>query len=142
MIRLGSLAGTTDLRRFRLEAEAAAQLDHPNIVPVHDVGVVGDQPFFSMKLMEGGSLEGRLGQILGDSRAAGRLVLSVAQAVHHAHQHGILHRDLKPANVLLDAEGRPYVADFGLARSLEIDSSLTQSGVILGTPSYMAPEQA
>ena len=142
MIRLGPLAGTADLRRFRLEAEAAAKLDHPHIVPIYEVGQVGELPFFSMKLMEGGSLEDRLGRSADDPRAVARLVVSVAEAVHHAHQRGILHRDLKPANVLLDAEGRPYVGDFGLARSLEGDSSLTQSGTILGTPSYMAPEQA
>jgi WD40 repeat protein len=95
-----------------------------------------------MKLLEGGSLEERVGRLRQDPRAGARLVASIAEAVHHAHQHGILHRDLKPANVLLDAEGQPYVGDFGLARSLEGDSSLTQSGTILGTPSYMAPEQA
>ena len=104
---------------------------------------MGGLPYFSMKLIEGGSLG-------GPARATGRtthgppprLVVAVAEAVHHAHQRGILHRDLKPANILLDAEGRPYVTDFGLARALEGDSSLTQSGTILGTPSYMAPEQA
>jgi WD40 repeat protein len=142
LIRLGPWVSRSDLRRFQREAEAAAQLDHPSIVPVHEVGRVGDQPFFSMRLMEGGSLEGLIGQLVGDPRAAGRLVLPIAQAVHHAHQHGILHRDLKPANVLLDAEGRPCVADFGLARSLEGESTLTQHGSIVGTPSYMAPEQA
>ena len=142
MIRLGALAGAADLRRFQLEAEAAAKLDHPNIVPIYEVGQAGDLPFFSMKLMEGGSLEDLIGGSVDDPRAAARLVASVALSVHHAHQHGILHRDLKPANVLLDAMGQPHVGDFGLARSLEGDSSLTQDGTILGTPSYMAPEQA
>jgi serine/threonine protein kinase len=103
---------------------------------------VGEQPFFSMKLMEGGNLEELLGRSMGDPRSAARLVAAIAEAVYHAHQRGILHRDLKPANVLLDADGRPNVADFGLARAIGGDSSLTQSGTILGTPSYMAPEQA
>jgi WD40 repeat protein len=142
MIRLGSLAGETDLRRFHIEAEAAAKLDHPHIVPIYEVGQVGDLPFFSMKLMEGGSLEERLGRSGEDPRLVAGLAVAIAEAVHHAHQRGILHRDLKPANVLLDAEGRPNVVDFGLARSLEEDSTLTQSGTVLGTPSYMAPEQA
>jgi serine/threonine-protein kinase len=142
MIRLGLLAGVTDLRRFRLETEAAAKLDHPHIIPIYEVGQAGELPFFSMKLLEGGSLEERIGRLREDPGAGARLVVSIAEAVHHAHQHGILHRDLKPANILLDAEGQPHVGDFGLARSLEGDSSLTQSGTILGTPSYMAPEQA
>jgi WD40 repeat protein/tRNA A-37 threonylcarbamoyl transferase component Bud32 len=142
MIRLGPLAGAADLRRFQLEAEAAARLDHPHIVPIFEVGQVGELPFFSMKLLEGGSLGDRLGRSAADPRAAAGLVVAIAEAVHHAHQRGILHRDLKPANVLLDAQGNPHVGDFGLARSLEGDSSLTQSGAILGTPSYMAPEQA
>jgi WD40 repeat protein/Tfp pilus assembly protein PilF len=142
MIRLGLLSGAADLRRFRIETEAVAKLDHPHIVPIYEVGQVADLPFFSMKLIDGGSLEGRLGRPADDPRAGARLVVLVAEAVHHAHQRGILHRDLKPANILLDAEDRPYVGDFGLARSLEGDSSLTQSGTILGTPSYMAPEQA
>ena len=142
MVRLGLLAGSTELRRFQLEAEAAAKLDHPHIVPIYEVGQVDDLPFFSMKLLDGGSLGDRLAQSVDDPQAAAGLVAALAEAVHHAHQHGILHRDLKPANILLDTEGRPYVGDFGLARSLEGDSSLTQSGTILGTPSYMAPEQA
>jgi eukaryotic-like serine/threonine-protein kinase len=142
MIRLGPEATTSDRRRFLREAEAVAKLDHPNIVPVHEVGQVGELPFFSMKLMEGGSLERALGRLLDDPRSAVRMGIPIAQAVHHAHQHGILHRDLKPANVLLDAEGRPYVTDFGLARPIDGDSTLTQQGSVVGTPSYMAPEQA
>jgi WD40 repeat protein len=142
MIRLGPEATTSDRRRFLREAEAAARLDHPHIVPVHEVGQVGDLPFFSMKLMEGGSLDRALGRLLDDPRSAVRLGIPIAQAVHHAHQHGILHRDLKPANILLDADGRPYVSDFGLARPIDGDSTLTQQGSVVGTPSYMAPEQA
>ncbi len=142
MIRLGSWASASDLRRFPREAENAAKLDHPHIVPVYEVGQVGGLPFFSMRLMEGGSLEDSLGRLAEDPRAAALMVVTIAQAVQYAHQHGVLHRDLKPANVLLDAEGRPSVGDFGLARAIEGDSSLTAEGVIVGTPSYMAPEQA
>src|SRR5262245_11503504 len=115
MIRLALLAGSADLRRFQLEAEAVAKLDHPHIVPIYEVGQVGELPFFSMKLIDGGSLEDRLGRPADDPRSVARLVVAVAEAIRHAHQRGILHRDLKPANVLLDDQGRPYVADFGLA---------------------------
>jgi eukaryotic-like serine/threonine-protein kinase len=142
MIRLGSWASDSDLRRFLREAENAAKLDHPHIVPVYEVGQVGGLPFFSMRLMEGGSLEDSLGRLAENPRAAARMAVTVVQAVQYAHQHGVLHRDLKPANVLLDGEGRPSVGDFGLARAIEGDSSLTAEGVIVGTPSYMAPEQA
>jgi eukaryotic-like serine/threonine-protein kinase len=142
MIRLGNWASATDLRRFLREAENAAKLEHPHIVPVHEVGQVGGLPYYSMKLMEGGSLADRLGRQAESPRAAAILAVPIVQAVHHAHQHGVLHRDLKPANVLLDAEGRPSVGDFGLAREIEGDSSLTAEGAIVGTPSYMAPEQA
>ena len=142
MIRLGNWATATDLRRFLREAENAAKLEHPHIVPVHEVGQVGGLPYFSMKLMEGGSLADALGRLAENPRAAALLAIPIALAVHHAHQHGVLHRDLKPANVLIDAEGRPNVGDFGLARAIEGDSSLTAEGAIVGTPSYMAPEQA
>ncbi|MCI0456949.1 MAG: serine/threonine protein kinase [Gemmataceae bacterium] len=142
MIRTGALGAEADLRRFRNEAEAAAHLDHPYIVPIYEVGELEDQPYFSMKLIEGGSLAGQLPRFTADPRAAARLLVAIARAVHHAHQRGILHRDLKPSNILLDAERRPHVTDFGLAKRLERDSSLTQSGMPVGTPSYMAPEQA
>jgi serine/threonine protein kinase len=142
MIPPSLLMGATALRRFRSEAQAMARLDHPHIVSVYEVGESEARPFFSMKLMEGGSLAGR-GEALKEDPAAGaRLVAAIARAVHHAHQRGVIHRDLKPANILLDAEGRPYVADFGLARCVQQDVGLTNSGAILGTPSYMAPEQA
>src|SRR5213082_2288805 len=135
------IAAAADLQRFRLEAEAVALLDHPHIVPIHEVGEYHGQPFFSMKFMEGGSLAQQPHSLtVAGLKDAARLVADVAQAVHHAHQRGILHRDLKPGNILLDADGQPHVADFGLAKRLEGDSDVTASGAILGTPSYMAPE--
>jgi hypothetical protein len=142
LIRAGVLAGDVELRRFQNEAEAVAQLDHPGIVPVYEVGEHEGQRYFCMKLVEGGSLADRLENYKYEPRAAARLVAEVAQAVHHAHLRGILHRDLKPANILIDDQSRPHVTDFGLARKVEGDSELTQSGAILGTPAYMAPEQA
>jgi tRNA A-37 threonylcarbamoyl transferase component Bud32 len=140
MILSGALAGPQELARFRLEAEATAALDHPNVVPIYEVGEHDGLPFFSMKLVEGGSLAKWLAGRPALREAVTILAL-VARAVHHAHQRGILHRDLKPANVLLDEAGTPYVADFGLARRVE-GGGQTQSGAIVGTPSYLAPEQA
>jgi WD40 repeat protein len=142
MILAGQLASADDVKRFHAEAEAAANLDHANIVPIYEVGEHEGQHYFSMKLVEGGSLAAEAGRFRTDPRAAAGLVAVVARAVHHAHQRGILHRDLKPSNILLDREGCPLVTDFGLAKKIAGDSKLTHSGAIVGTPSYMAPEQA
>src|SRR5262249_40251739 len=137
----GILADDAELRRFQNEAEAIAHLDHPGIVTMYEVGVHNGQRYFSMKLVEGGSLAERLDAYKDEPRAGARLVAAVAEAVHHGDMRGILHRDLKPANILVDDQGRPHVADFGLAKR-EGDSEVTQTGAILGTPAFMAPEQA
>jgi WD40 repeat protein/tetratricopeptide (TPR) repeat protein len=149
MILAGQLASADDVRRFKSEAEAAANLDHPNIVPIYEVGEHHGQHYFSMKLVPGGSLSNRLPELGRDPEAAARLLAAVARAVHHAHQRGILHRDLKPSNVLLDGRPdtpvgqlTPHVTDFGLAKRITGGADLTQSNAIVGTPSYMAPEQA
>ncbi len=141
MILAGSFASAADVQRFRTEAEAAALLDHPNIVPIYEVGEYEGRPYFSMKLIEGGNFAAEIPRLVGDPRRAVRILEAAARAVHHAHQRGVIHRDLKPANILLDADGQPQVADFGLAKRAT-DAGLTQSGAILGTPAYMAPEQA
>jgi len=149
-------ANPTDLERFRIEVEAAASLDHPRLVPIYEVGEYQGLPWFSMKLIHGGSLAHHMERFQKDHRAAARFIISAARGIHYAHQRGILHRDLKPANILLDEDGRPHVTDFGVAKRLGtpsfhelhiVDSDegpidLTQAGEIVGTPSYMAPEQA
>jgi WD40 repeat protein/serine/threonine protein kinase len=164
MIRSGSFASAAEVQRFRLEAEHTAQLDHPHIVLIYEVGEAQGQRYFAMKLIEGGSLNRHIDHFTQDHHQAAELVATVAEAVHYAHQHGILHRDLKPANILLSWEGeapaephapdgsagaspslhrcRPHVTDFGLAKRVEGSAGLTRSGAIVGTPSYMAPEQA
>jgi tetratricopeptide (TPR) repeat protein/predicted Ser/Thr protein kinase len=139
---LAADATSAAVQRFRNEAEAVVTLDHPHIVPIYEVDEHQGRPYFSMKLIKGGSLAQALhGNRLGQ-REAVDIMAKVARAVHYAHQRGILHRDLKPSNILLDTDCQPYVADFGVAKRTETDSALTQSGVVLGTPSYMAPEQA
>ncbi len=148
LIRGGQLASANDVRRFHAEARAVARLDHPGIVPIYDVGEYQGQPYFSMKLIEGGSLRDFLASPDHDLAAGVSLLVSVARAVQHAHEQGILHRDLKPGNILLDTQGQPHVADFGLAKSMpraegaSTIEPLTESGAVLGTPGYMAPEQA
>jgi hypothetical protein len=142
MILAGQLASPDEVRRFRTEAENVARLDHPHIVPIHEVGEQDGQHYFSMKFIEGTNLGQQLKRFTADPRAAAGLVALVARAVHHAHQRGILHRDLKPGNILLDAQGQPHVTDFGLAKRIAEGAGLTLSGAVVGTPPYMAPEQA
>jgi serine/threonine-protein kinase len=142
MIKAGVLADDAELRRFQNEAEAVARLDHVGIVPVYEVGEHDGQRYFSMKLVEGSNLAEQLPTFKANPTAAATLLAETAEAVHHAHMRGILHRDLKPANILIDAEGHPHVTDFGLAKRVESDVEMTQSGAILGTPAYMSPEQA
>jgi WD40 repeat protein/tRNA A-37 threonylcarbamoyl transferase component Bud32 len=142
MILAGQLASAADVQRFRTEAEAAANLDHPHIVPIYEVGEHEGQHYFSMKLIAGTSLVPQVPRLVQDPKAAARLMATVARAVHHAHQRGILHRDLKPGNILVDEQGQPHVTDFGLAKRVEGAPRQTQTGAVVGTPSYMAPEQA
>jgi serine/threonine protein kinase len=142
VISLGQWASKAHLKRFRREAEAAASLDHPSIVPIYEVGERDGSCYFSMKLVEGGQLDEVTRHEPMPIRRAVELIAKVAHTVHYAHEHGILHRDIKPGNILLDAKGEPHLTDFGLARLVESESSVTHTLDVLGTPSYMAPEQA
>jgi eukaryotic-like serine/threonine-protein kinase len=142
MILAGDHADPQTIVRFLAEAEAVARLQHPNVVQIHHVGEAGGLPFFELEYVEGGSLDRHLDGTPWPARRAAELVAALARGVAEAHRLGIVHRDLKPANVLLAADGTPKVTDFGLAKSLTVDSGLTQTGAILGSPSYMAPEQA
>ncbi len=142
VISLGQWASKAHLKRFRREAEAAANLDHPNIVPIYEVGERDGSCYFSMKFIEGGQLDEVVRRTPMSIRKAAELIAKVARTVHYAHEHGIVHRDIKPGNVLLDAESEPHLTDFGLARLVESESTITRTLEVLGTPSYMAPEQA
>jgi len=142
VINLGQWASKAHVKRFRLEAEAAARLEHPGIVPIHDVGERDGSCYFSMKFIEGGQLDHVVKRRPMPIKHAAELIAKVARTVHYAHEHDILHRDIKPGNILLDARGEPHMTDFGLARLVESESSITYTQDVLGTPSYMAPEQA
>jgi WD40 repeat protein len=157
LILAGPLASGSFIRRFRTEAEAAAKLDHPNIISIYEIGDDEGQHYFAMKLVEGSNLAALIHskssrnssesfpgrrEFVGQPSWAATLMLKVARAVHYAHERGVLHRDLKPANILIDQREEPFVTDFGLAKILEQDSSLTGSQAVMGTPAYMAPEQA
>ena len=142
VIGLGQWATKAHLQRFRLEAEAAASLDHPCIVPIHEVGEREGCCYFSMNFVQGGQLDEVAKREPMPLRRAAELIAKLARTVHYAHEHGILHRDIKPGNVLLDAKGEPHLTDFGLARLVETESTVTRTMEVLGTPSYMAPEQA
>src|SRR5262249_26460797 len=146
MIHAGALASPALVQRFRAEAQAMAQLDHPNIIPIYEVGEHEGQHYFSMKLAEGGSLLERSSEFRA-SCGAGKQKLATflaktARAVHHAHQRGVIHRDLKPGNLLLNEKFEPLVADFGLAKLMDSELGLTQSVCGMGSPHYMSPEQA
>ncbi len=142
MIGLGHWATDAHLKRFRREAEAAASLDHSGIVPIYEVGERDGSCYFSMKLVEGGQLDEVVAREPMPIRRAVELITKVARTVHYAHEHGILHRDIKPGNILLDRNCEPHLTDFGLARLVETESTVTRTLEVLGTPSYMAPEQA
>jgi serine/threonine protein kinase/Tfp pilus assembly protein PilF len=142
MISLGSWATETHVKRFRREAEAAASLEHSGIVPIYEVGERDGSCYFSMRFVEGGQLDQVIKREPMSIRQAAELISKVARTVHYAHEHGILHRDIKPGNILLDAKGEPLLTDFGLARLVEAESTVTRTKEVMGTPSYMAPEQA
>ena len=142
MLLRRDLASQADLTRFRSEAEAAAQLDHPGIVSIFEVGEYKGHPFYSMRYIEGTTLSKRLQVGPIPPREGAQILLRVAEAVQAAHTRGVLHRDLKPSNILIDLAGKPHVSDFGLAKRLEGNQTMTHTGAILGTPCYMSPEQA
>lgn len=142
VVRTGQWTTSAHLKRFRLEAETAASLDNPNIVPIYEVGEHDGSCYFSMKFIEGGALDELFRHDPMPTHRAAKLIAELARAVHYAHQRGILHRDIKPGNILIDAQGEPHLTDFGLARLTEVEGTITRTLDTLGTPSYMAPEQA
>src|SRR6266446_3067017 len=142
VIGLAHWATEAHVKRFRLEAEAAASLNHPCIVPIYEVGERDGACYFSMGLVEGGQLDAVAKREPIPIRRAAELIAKLARTVSYAHEHGILHRDIKPGNILVDAKGEPHLTDFGLARLIETESTVTRTLEVLGTPSYMAPEQA
>lgn len=142
MILRGGLASEMELRRFLIEASATARLQHPHIVPVYEVGDFEGRPYFSMQLIQGRTLADLLLDGPLPDRTAALLVMRAAEAIDHAHRQGILHRDLKPSNILLDEQGQPHVTDFGLAKKISDETKVTRSGMVVGTPAYMSPEQA
>ena len=142
MLLRGRFASADDQARFRAEAEAIAQLDHPNIVAVYEVGQLEGHVYFSMKYVKGRTLSQVLSNGPIDPKEAARILSLVAKAVDFAHRRGVLHRDLKPSNILIDDEGQPHVNDFGLAKQISARESITRSGAVIGTPAYMSPEQA
>src|SRR6266702_1529080 len=142
VIGLAHWATEAHVKRLRMEAEAAAHLDDPRIVPIYEIGERDGACYFSMKVIEGGQLDKIIGSELMPGRKVAALTAKLARTLHHAHQNGVLHRDVKPGNILLDAKGEPHLTDFGLARLVETESTVTLTLEVLGTPSYMAPEQA
>ena len=142
VINFGQWASKAHVKRFRREAEVAGSLDHPSIVRIHEVGEHDGSCYFSMQFIEGGQFDEVVRRTPMSMRQAAELMAKVARTVHYAHEHGILHRDIKPGNILLDKNGEPHLTDFGLARLLDTQSSVTRTIDVLGTPSYMAPEQA
>lgn len=142
MILSGNLAGDEEVSRFKTEAEAAAKLDHVGIVPIYEIGEHDGQHYFSMAFIDGESLQDRIRSGPLETRSAAELCAKIATAIAYAHERGVIHRDMKPANVLLDKDSQPKITDFGLAKQVQGDSNLTQTGTVMGTPGYMPPEQA
>ena len=141
MILAGRFASDIDVKRFQNESAAVAELDHPHIVPIYEVGEHDGYNYFSMKLIDGRNLDHGKAEFPAHPRRAAQIVATVARAIHHAHQRGVLHRDLKPSNILIDSAGQPFVVDFGLAKRTKSTAELTQADANLGTPRFMAPEQ-
>ncbi len=142
LISSGVLAGGEERRRFRIEAEAAARLDHPGIIAIHEIGSWRGYEYFSMTLVDGPTLQQHVDDVVFNHQSSARMVRDIARAVGYAHRAGIVHRDLKPENILISEDGRPLVADFGLAKWHREGTMLTRTGQVLGTPHYMSPEQA